>query len=327
MKKLLNLFPAFLIILGSALEILYYTKRFQNDGIELYLSIIIGVSLTLFLSMLMLKRTNFKIWILIIPLAVYSVICTAAGQSFSLSELRNDQIIDAVQEENRQQEIDEYLKDIDFLNNDLNQLSSQITTDTTWSRNKYAEAIEAIQERQDKIKEEKRILQDKIGELRAMQTVNETIKKESTNIYQFYNSLFGLNPTYLQFFLQTLLSFFIAAMAPLGIVILSTKKKEPVQQHKKRKINYLPLIKRWVTISWTGHRKNNNYRKILDKSQFLKYYNDKYLEKKEQYKFTESLYDKINNAGIDIKCVDKKGDIVNNYSEEQIINLIHNKLK
>lgn len=327
MKKYLKLFPIFLIILGSALEILYYTKRFQNDGIELYLSIIIGVSLTLFLSLLMLKRDKPVIWILIIPLAIYSIICTSAGQSFSLSELHNEQIRDTVQEDNRQQEIHEYKSDIEMLNNDLDQLSKQITATTTWARNKYSDAVEAVQERQDQIRAEKKELQDKIKELRSMQTFNETVKKESTNIYQFYNNLFGFNPTFLQFFLQTLLSFFIAAMAPIGIIILSTNKQKPEKKQVRKKPNYLPFIKRWVTISWIGHRKDNNYKRILDKNQFLKYYNDRFAEKKEQYRFTEAIYDKINNAAISIKCVDKKGIIVNNYSEEQVINLIDNKLK
>ena len=69
-------FAISLIIIGSALEIYYYAQRFYNDGIKIWLSIIIGISLTLFLSLLMLKRESKTIWLLIIPLAFYSVLCT-----------------------------------------------------------------------------------------------------------------------------------------------------------------------------------------------------------------------------------------------------------
>lgn len=328
MKKLLNLFPVFLIILGSALEIYYYSYRFTMDGINIYIALTISISLTLLLTMLArYYKTKIVFWLLI-PLAAFSIFNTSAGQAFSLGEKYNQETIEEAQQLNKQSDIDYYQNKISELNNEYNNLETQKNNTITSLADRYhwKNTLAKMEARQDEIKLEIKESESVILNLRPELTINEEVEKQETNIYKFYNNLFGLNPKWLQFILQTVLSFFIAAMAPIGIIILSTRKPEPEKKIVRKKLNYLPLIKRWVTISWTGKRKNNN-KEIIKKDQFIKYYNDRFKDKKEQYRFTEAIYDKINNAAIAINSVDKKGIIVNNDSEERVISLIDNKLR
>jgi hypothetical protein len=80
-----KLFCILMIGLGSFLEIHYYKFRFENDGIETWLAIIIGIALTLFLCLAIFERKKKLMKLLIISLVIYSVLATSAGQSFSLS--------------------------------------------------------------------------------------------------------------------------------------------------------------------------------------------------------------------------------------------------
>ena len=328
--KVDKIFPIILITFGSFLEIYFYYFRFINDGIEKKLSIIIGVSLTLFLSLLMLKRDRPSIWALIIPLAIYSVICTSAGQSFSLSELQNEQITEVVQSENTEQQINEYLSEIEILNKDLEQLTKQISVSTTWERNKYSAAVEAVQERQDNLRTEKRDLQEKINALRQSQTITSEHKKESTNIYQFYKNLFGFNSGILQFFLQTLLSFFIAAMAPFAIILITSKKPEPKTPEPiikpKPSFNYDPYIEKWVEISWIPYRKKTS-KALVNRKAFVDWMRQRYKSKKEPLLFTEQIYDKIFKCALQNNIVDKNAIIIYNEDEKKIISIIKESIK
>lgn len=327
MNKLRKVYAIILIILGSFLEIFYYSQNFIFDGVPHIIAWIIAVSLTVALTTLSSFYKKFFSWIIIIPLAVFSIYITSSGQAAYLQESQKTETIEISQEENRQEQLEYYMNEIYILNNDLEQLSKQITANTTWTRQKYSDTIEAVQQRQDEIREEKRILQEKIEQLRPALVTNKQI--EQFKKYDLYNEIFKADIKIKQFITHVLLSFFIAILAPIGIIILSTRKRPEPQQPKRkpRKINYLPYIRRWVQISWTGNRRNKDYKKILDKQQFLKYYNDRFEQKAEKFRFTDAIYDRIKNAAIDQKCVDKNNNIVNNYSEEWVINLIDKKLK
>ena len=321
MKKL---FSILLIIIGSGLEIYYYAQRFVNDGITVWLSIIIGISLTLFLSLLMLKRDNKIIWLLIVPLAVYSILCTSAGQSFSLSEMHNSQVAAAVQEDNRSEQIKEYKHEIELLDKELEKLSDQITVNTTWARSRYGDAVEAVQKRQDEIKSEKKVYQDQINALRAQQTVSATREKETTSIYQFYYKLFGFNAGILQFILQTILSFFIASMAPFAIILMTSEKPEPVKKRKytkKQGTDYSEYIEKFVNVCWIPFRKNRSD-KIVDKRQFVDWMRQRKKSGKESILFTDKIFDIIKNHAIKQNIIDENGIIKYTGTEQEIISLI-----
>lgn len=335
-----TLFATILIILGSFLEIYFYVYRFTTDGLNLWLSIIIGIALTLFLSLLMILRGKKGIPLLIGAVAIYSVICTSSGQSFSLSELQNNQTKEAVQEDNRAIQISEYLEEIKLLNAELDQLSQQITITNTYNRNKYADAVEAVQSRIDKIKSEKTEIQNKINDLRSQQTISAEHKKETTNIYQFYHNLFGVNAGWLQFILQTILSAFIAAMSPVSIMLLTgktgikqkiTKPKQSTpskqQTPKPQKVDYKELIKNWVHLSWLPYRQNKSP-KLLSADNFYKYWNVQYDKGYVKYKFPREIYDKIKNTAIKLKLVDKNGNLIDNrLSDPDKSELILNAIK
>jgi hypothetical protein len=322
-----------LIILGSSLEIYYYAQRFVNDGISVWLSILIGIALTLFLSVLMIKRDKPVTWFLIIPLAIYSIICTSAGQSFSLSVLENKNIQESIQDDNRGIQIDEYLRDIELLNKDLEQLSEQITVTTTWARNKYGDAVEAVQKRQDELRAEKKDLQNKISELRTRQTSTTEKKKQTTNIYQFYKNLFGFNASFLQFFLQTVLSFFIAAMAPFGIIVFTGSKKKDPEEKKPQKKQLIKKaaepeitedhIERWVRASWFNYRRNTkDANMIISKAVFMEYMISRHTHGKERILFTGEIYNKIFNIAVKKEIIDKKGIIKYLGKEDDIVKIL-----
>jgi len=82
MNKLLP--SLFLIVVGNFLEIYYYSYRFTNDNIPLWLAIVIGIGLTGLLTIATAYRKKPTAWILISTLIAYSIFATSAGQAFSL---------------------------------------------------------------------------------------------------------------------------------------------------------------------------------------------------------------------------------------------------
>ena len=119
-------YPIILVILGSFLEIYYYYFRFSVDGVNIIVSIIIAVALTVLLTLVSIYYSRKIAWFLLIPLAIYSIITTSSGQSFSLGIVRDENTAELAQELNRNDEINEFKMEIEILNIEFQNLSSQM---------------------------------------------------------------------------------------------------------------------------------------------------------------------------------------------------------
>jgi len=320
MKKL---YPFILIILGSILEIYYYYFRFNQDGVNIIISLIIAISLTAMLTILSAYYKRRISWAILIPLALFSIITTSSGQSFSLGIIEQEKAIDNVQQLNIQSEIDEIQADIKIINLEIEKNMSLNTLENTYWANKYRDELDNQEARQDELKLQKIALQDRIKELRLSQTQHIEIEvDDKTNIYKFYGNLFHINQGWLKFILQTILSTFIAVMAPIGIILLTPKPvkiPEPIKPPKKvkKKYNYGAYIEKFVNASFYPVI-NKRSEKIVDKTQYLAWMKNRYKKGKETFLFTTQIYDKIFKACVDNNYIDKNGVALNTNLKEII---------
>ena len=315
---MIKLFAILLILTGSFLEIWYYAYRFTNDGIETWLSITIGIALTLFLCLAILNRNKKYIPFLILTLIIYSILATSAGQSFSLSLFQKDEIQDNVQEEYRQDEIEEIQYRIEQIEEKYTQIQSGIseTAQTLHDRGVYRTALEKAENQQLLLNEERSRLQDRLTELRQAAITYEGIEERKTNIYEFYNRLTFVPEDWLQFFFQTWLSIFIAIMAPLGITTLQAIKPKEKEDPPEPKNTWIKLIEKWVYINWFGVRSKKS-RNILSETNFLEY------TKSHGKVFSKRNYIKIKKIAFKTKCINATGTIINN-NEPEVIGRIVN---
>ncbi len=316
---MIKLFAILLIIFGSFLEIYYYAYRFTNDGIETWLSIIIGITLTLLLCLAILNRNKKHIPLLIITLIIYSILATSAGQSFSLSLFQKEDIQEDIQEEYRQDEIEEIKYRIEQIDEKYSQIQSGIneTAQTLHDRGVYRTALEKAENQQLLLNEERSQLQGRLTELRQEAISYEGIEERKTNIYEFYNRLTFITESWLQFFFQTWLSIFIAIMAPLGITTLQDIKPKKEEEQEPRQ-TWIKLIEKWVHINYFGIRSKKS-RNILSETNFFEY------TKSHGKEFSKRNYNKIKNIAIKTKCINSSGMIINN-NEAEVIGWIVNYL-
>ena len=113
-------------------------------------------------------------------------------------------------------------------------------------------------------------LNDEIKEIRNKLIVLKNpvvqIKEDKNNIYWFYNSLLGASVKWSQFILQTILSAFIAIMAPLGIIlIMNNVPKEKILITKQS-------ISDWVKFSFYLSSKGES-EKIIPQNSFIEFKN------------------------------------------------------
>jgi len=285
-----NLFPVLLIIFGSFLEVYYYAFRFYNDGIPVWLSIVIGVALTLLLAMAVNQRT----WAIVVPVAIYSIMATSAGQSFSLSE----KVQAEIQEESKNvfilEEIEDLESQIDWLDGEISRLSAGVaeTASNTQDRAWWGKYVKADEERIENYRQERRGLAEKLSTLRSGAVVHSEVKKPlRTTIYDFYSDLFAWPADWLQFIFQTVLSGFIALMAPLGILAI----KKPVEKPEK--------FDRWKNLSFVGIRTGKSD-KLLSKEAFFSFI------KKNKEDFTQNEYNRCLEYAIDRGLVKRSGKII-----------------
>lgn len=302
-KKIL---PTLLIIAGSFLEVYYYAFRFANEGVPIWLSIIIGGALTALLAAVTIKRGTVISALLIISLAVFSIVTTSAGQAFSLNVELIEQAENTVNQANISDELEEISIDIDRLNNEYDSLSEQIAGTITTLENRYEwkNTLKSAEDRQGEITARLSVLKDRRQELRALQTTRADIESIDKNIYTFYSDLFGFDAKWLQFILQTILSGFIALMAPFGIIMV-TGKAMPI------KTDWVPLVDKWVSSNWISVRAGHETPKLLKKEIFFRQYP----------RFKKADYKKIKDCARLAKVVDS-GDNITYTNEEQIIKRI-----
>ena len=304
-----------MISIGSFLEIFYYEERFNNDGISVWLSIIIGIALTLLLSLAVYKRKEKIYLFLIIPLAAYSIFATSAGQAFSLDAVLKIQDESQVRQEYLSDEIVETQDRINWIDKEVESLKNQIsaTVETLADRGKWRTTLATAEENINSLLAERKELTIKLSEYRSRSVIHKDVKKREQNIYQFYSKLFNLSENWLQFFLQTILSAFIAAMAPIGIMAYPKKKNHHIKKIVELKIDK-NAIQKWVTINWIGRRTGKS-NKILSKESYKKFITDRGEE------FNELEYDKIRDIALNRDIIQNDGSITIE-SEKNAINLI-----
>jgi len=288
-------FSISMIILGSFLEIYYYAFRFHSDGITLWLSIIIGIALTLMLALAVYKRRHTWAWFIIVPVAAYSIMATSAGQAFSLGEVLRTESQAAVEQEYIADEIDDVTSRISWIDSEISRLQEQIdgTVDTLQDRAVWRTTLAVAEERQDELRDERLEHARRLTELRSQRTVHESVRRRGRNIYEFYGELLSMSEDWLQFILQTTLSAFIAAMAPIGILTLP-------QQGKKRRRHKKPAtttgvrqedVERWVRVNWIGKRTGKS-QKILPVKTFNQFMHDRGVS------FTQQTYNQIHGKAL-----------------------------
>lgn len=324
-KIINNIYPALLILLGSFLEIYFYYKRFVQDGVNNYVSCIIAVALTILLTILARYYKTKIIYFLIIPLALFSVFTTSAGQAFSLSVERNKTIETSVGQLNIQDQIEEYKNDIAMINQSLKNLQNVTAAEDKKDQWKYSGVIKSGVAREKELKKEKVILQEKLNNLRDSQTVRTETVKEETDIYKFYNGLFGISPKWLQFILQTILSFFIAVMSPIGIIILTTKKggEEVIFKPKIGR----ERIGRFVSVSFAFHKIGDKAGKkanrILTEGEFFDVVSSRIKQGKKEALFTKSEYKYLRKLLMKNNIVDNSGKLLYTDSDK-VVDILDN---
>jgi hypothetical protein len=288
-----RIFSIALIVAGSFLEIYYYAYRFTSDGIQIWLAVTIGVALTLLLSLAVFQRKQkWAIWI-IIPVALYSIFATSAGQAFSLGEvLRAEATIEA-RSRYVLDEIADAEKQIAWIDSEIERLSREIdaTTNSLEERYEWKNTLAKAEARQDELSQQRRELAMRLTELRGSAQEHESVEKRSRNIYIFYGDMLNWSEEWLQFFLQTILSAFIAVMAPIGIMTYpkSIEEKaiddsEPISEPVER----LPRndVEKWIRINWIGIRTGRS-KKILGQNTYVEFLNNR------GEKFNQAHYDKL----------------------------------
>lgn len=268
-----------MIAIGSFLEILYYRWRFVNDGIESWLSITIGIALTLLLVLAIFQRKYKWAWMIIIPVSLYSVFATSAGQAFSLGEILQVESGKQVRSEYVIDEIVDIESQITWIDTETERISASIdaTVNSLEDRGYWRTTLADAESRQRELRDDRRELSKQLSELRGQATQHEDVEERSRNIYEFYGNMFGWDKKFLQFALQTILSVFIAVMAPIGIIVLQKpKRRRPSKSAKKQKQPVLPkdTITRWIRINWIGIRSGKS-KKILPRKTYKSFVEDR----------------------------------------------------
>ena len=313
MKRLM--FPVSMITLGSFLEIWYYYWRFSNDGIQTWLAVSIGAALTLLLALAVIQRRNKWAWFIIVPLAIYSIMATSAGQAFSLGIVLDAEADVQVEEANRQDEIVALQANIDILQSEYQEIREQINATVTSlaDRGYWRTTLAAAEARQAELRTLISENQAALSALRSEAVTHAAVEEHSTNIYEFYNKLFGLDPVWLQFILQTILSAFIAVMVPIGILTLP-KREPPAKPQKvgrpvgRDRSQWEAAVSSWVNTNWIGVRTKKTNR-ILQRETFDKFCKDRGIE------FTDYRYRTIKSAAERAGVVDNS--LITVYDEIQ----------
>ena len=295
-----------LIGLGSFLEVWYYFARFFSENDLFWISIIQGIALTSLLMGLFILRNRRLVWLLIIPLAAYSIFNTAAGQRQSLVMKSETQVIGINNQkiEDLENSIDRKMNRYDDIQKMVNNTVTDLETRWEWvnSTTKYEEEM-------NKIDSEVEAMRKSIAILRTPKLENSEIGQ----LYQFYSRLIGISAEWLQFWLQVVFSFFIAIMAPTGIVLYPA----PQKRKRTRIIDWKSYIEKWVQYNWIGKRTGKSDH-ILSKKVFMEY------ARSRDDRFNDIIYRSILKAAINTKSVDKGMKIC--YDEQEAIEKIYKEM-
>ena len=318
-----RLSAATLIILGSFTEIYFYVYRYTAEGSPLWLSIIIGAALTIFLAVLtmMLKASR---WYLLPALALgaYSVMMTAFGQRAALGIIIEEQSEHTAQQAITVDAITDYRQNVQRLDREEAQLLASTEGLTLRDRANFRTyGIAPIEERKAAIAEERLYWQALIDAERSELTTHETVERTELNVYAFYASVIGGRPESIQIFMQVVLSVFIALMAPAGIIMLLGSRPKAKQRAKakpkKQRVTpeYARQVKQWAFISWVGIRAGRHSR-LMDIDPVKRAAKSKDIPC--------DLFDKVlaNAARRDILKKDTEGHYTPTVSEEEAVRIL-----
>lgn len=305
-----KLFSVFMIIIGSFLEIYFYVWRFSQDGLILPLSITIGAGLTLLLTILIYHRQYKWAVAIIIPLALYSIFATSAGQAFSLNEksgeeeqkqVKSTYITEQIEEKKR--EITEIDVEINTINELLKNSVEDIEKLGTW-RSTVRESWVHV----DDLRATRENFRNQLAGLISQATAHSEVAVRPKNIYTFYSDMLSFPEYWLQFILQTLLSAFIAIMAPIGLITYNKKQLNPISAIKLLTPEY---IEKWVNINWISCR-SGKQNKILSKKLYRKHLEN------HNVAYDKEKYDIIHNLCCQKEIIHKNGNIIITEEERAI---------
>jgi large-conductance mechanosensitive channel len=286
-----------LIAIGSFLEVWYYMYRFTGDGLPLWLSLIIGIGLNIFLIGLVLNGKLIKgapVWIIII--ISFSIISTSAGQAMSLQEQEREiktsthsREIELLKQQRKMWE-NNYNKAVELLDRSVSDF------DDMWE---WRNTTQKYEDQRDEALE-----QIKAIDLKLVDKTQQKASSQSLTIYSFYLRLFSgetAGVAWFQFVLQTILSAIIAFMAPLGILLVmkKSKKQRRKKKHKpetKQQVKTdIDKIKKWIRINWIGIRRNKS-KSILPKN----IYKDYIISRSEDFDSQEynRIFETVRKAGV-----------------------------
>lgn len=243
-----------LIGCGWFLEVWYYYYRFTSDGTGWRVSVVIGVSLTIFLTALVRYRNKWSARIIFGLILAYSVFCTSSGQDVALSGRLNEVAREEALTAGTAEEKQRYIAEIGKIDKELQQIAGSLADINALGiqeRAKWRTTIAGAEERAAFLQGEKERYDGLIAGLRGDSV---QIKKISTNIYD----RFGKAGAAVRIFSQVLLSLFIALMAPAGKIlmekpIVSEENKPETAPSTPNKVdNFAPYVKIWVTLSFLG---------------------------------------------------------------------------
>lgn len=200
--------------------------------------------------------------------------------------------------------IDRKTKRYDDIQTMVNNTVTDLETRWEWvnSTSKYENEM-------DLIDSEIEAIRVSIATLRTPQIEESEVGK----IYTFYSGLIGISSEWLQFWLQVIFSFFIAIMAPTGIVLYPLAKKR-----KTRIIDWKTYITKWVQYNWIGIRTGKSDH-ILSKKVFLEYARSK------GDRFNDIIYRTILKSALNNKVVDKGNKICN--TEQEAVEKIYKEMR
>lgn len=238
--------PLVLLSSGMVLEIYYYFSRFHADGTILPIALLIGVALNVFLVNVA-GKSGWKYKALTIGLVIFSVISTSGGQTFALIEKQAQN----VQDKNASQ-IERLEADNETYRNERQAILAQENATLTdlEKRFEYKRTIQGTTSRKDE-------LTRLIGE---NETKIEMLKNEKASdkddVYQFYANVVGnkISADVIKLFMHTLLSLFIALMAPVGIVLFYAEKAklDCLKVIKETQETRLLTKEKWIDFVYRG---------------------------------------------------------------------------
>jgi hypothetical protein len=276
-----------LVPLGWFLNGKYYFSRFQSEGFDFPLSIVIAVTLIIFASFVFgcsqyFREKKSRLWVLFfsvyIILAIYSINCTTAGQYWDQQKINQQSDTVIIDKENTAFLISLYKEKINDLKNEykkLNTIRDNSLSDLS-DLYYYKNTTKTIEDMKTEIKTELKDYETKLENLLKKNKVsakNQDDIKMSKTLYIFYNEN---SPEKVQFIFQVILSIIIESIAQLSIFSIikieffNTKKNEI----KEIKNIYTPVkitkneLRHFCVIAWGGIEKKQS-KSLAGKTAFM----------------------------------------------------------